>query len=221
MTQGEETELEAIYEFDYSVLNFIQEHLTGPVPDFFFSLWTHLGDGGIFCIAATVLLLCFRKTRRTGFTMAVAILLGTLLCNVIIKPAVARVRPYYNTDYDPLRTAGQIGELIKLPADWSFPSGHTAVTVETAAAVFSRHKKSGIAALAAAALVAFSRLYLYVHYFTDVLCGAIIGADCAVAAYFIVDAAYRAVARRIREKRAPAASGESGDVGGSGTAGDV
>ena len=178
--------MEAIYRIDYAVLLWIQNNIVCPPLDAFFRVVTHLGDGGIFCLLLTAVMLCFRKTRKMGFVMAVSIIIGTLTCNVILKNAVARVRPYNNFSYDPLRTGDMISGLIKLPKDWSFPSGHSTVTAETAVSVFFFRKKWGIFAIFTALLVAFSRLYLYVHYFTDVLCGIAIGVLSAVAAYYIV-----------------------------------
>jgi len=193
--------MDLIYTVDYAVLNWIQEHIVCAPFDLFFKTITHLGDGGIFCICLTVLMLCFKKTRKMGFIMAVAIALGSLSCNVILKPLIARIRPYFNTAWNPVRTAEEISMLVKLPSDYSFPSGHTTVTIETACAIFSCRKKTGVAAIVVAVLVGFSRLYLYVHYFTDVLCGALVGIGAAIAGYYIVKALEPRILKAIEKRK--------------------
>ncbi|MBO4321447.1 MAG: phosphatase PAP2 family protein [Clostridia bacterium] len=200
--------MEVIYRIDYAVLNWIQNNIACAPFDAFFRLITHLGDGGVFCLLLTAVMLCFRKTRKMGFVMAVSILIGTLTCNVILKNAVARVRPYDNYPYDPLRTGDMISKLIKLPKDWSFPSGHSTVAVETAVSVFFFRKKWGVFAIAVALIVAFSRLYLYVHYFTDVLCGIAIGVLSAVAAYYIVKYAEKKIGSAIEKRREEKSAGQ-------------
>lgn len=187
--------LDFIYTVDYAVLNFIQEHLANPFFDFFFSLYTHLGDAGIFMMIAAAVCLCFKKTRKAGVVMAIALMIGTLCTNIVIKPLVGRIRPYDNLAREPLRLAGDL--LIKAPTDPSFPSGHTTAAFETAFAVFLCNKKWGTVSLAAAVLLAYSRLYLYVHYFSDILGGIVIGILAAVAAWFIVRAFWNKLPAKI------------------------
>ena len=175
--------MEAIYSFDYAVLNWLQEH-SNPFFDSFFSLITHLGDAGLFWRAITVVCLCFRRTRKMGLIMGFAIFLGGLFGNIILKPLVARIRPYDNTAWEPLRTAADL--LIKAPDDFSFPSGHTLVSFEASVGIFSCRKKWGVPAIIVAFLVAFSRLYLYVHYVTDVLAGMVMGTAFAIASYYLI-----------------------------------
>ncbi len=188
--------LDFIYTVDYAVLNFIQNHLANPVLDFFFKLYTHLGDGGICMILLALICLCFKKTRKMGCVIAISLMIGTVFTNFLIKPLVGRIRPYDNIDWSPLKSAADL--LIKAPTDPSFPSGHTTACVETAFAIFFCNKKWGTVALVAAALVAFSRMYLYVHYFTDILGGIVIGTCAAIAAYFIVKAIWPKIPAKIR-----------------------
>ncbi|MGN1082348.1 MAG: hypothetical protein ACI4SJ_02290, partial [Candidatus Avispirillum sp.] len=102
---------EVIQNWDVSVLRFIQEHIVCPVLDVFFSLVTHLGDGGIFWICVAVLFLFFKRTRKTGIMMGAALILGLIIGNGILKNVIGRVRPY---DLDgALRTIDQL--LVKAP----------------------------------------------------------------------------------------------------------
>ena len=148
--------------FELGILDFIQQHLRTPALDFFFSSVTHLGDAGICCIVLAVILLLFKKTRKAGVTLAIAMILGALAGNLLLKNLIARTRPY------DLNTAIRL--LIKKSSErYSFPSGHTLVWTETALCIFFYSKKWGIAAFAVALTVAFSRLYLYAHYPSDIV----------------------------------------------------
>ena len=188
--------IESIYQFDYAVLNFIQEHLTNAFGDVFFPIYTQIGGmKGAFCILLGMILIFFPKTRKIGFTVGFALLIGVLVTNVTVKPLVARVRPYLNFEWNPLRTLEGVNELTGVTTnklltaaetDFSFPSGHSTAVMETAWAIFFYNKKWGSVSLAAALLVVYSRLYLYMHYVTDVLGGMLVGTLAAVAGYFIM-----------------------------------
>lgn len=157
----------------------IQENLRADVLTPIVRFITSLGDEGIFWIALTVLLLIFRKTRRAGMCCALALILDLLVVNICLKPLVARTRPY-----DVLQL---IQPLIENPHDFSFPSGHSAVSFAGAWAFFrSTGRKWGVPALVLAALIALSRLYVGVHYPTDVLFGALTGALLGEASLRIV-----------------------------------
>ena len=182
--------LASIQSMDFAVLDWIQENIACKALDYFFSFITHFGDAGIFWILVGVLLLCFKKTRKAGFCVLIAISLGFLVSNLILKPWVARTRPY------DINTA--ITLLISKPSDFSFPSGHTTASFASALAILYHHKKIGIGALVLAILVSLSRLYLYVHFPTDVLVGAIVGTLASIAAWAIVNKAFP----RYMEKRA-------------------
>ena len=179
--------MEAILNFDFSVLDFLYNART-PFFNKFFELVTHLGDGGIFWIAIAVVLLFFKKTRKTGLIMGIALLFGLISCNLILKPGIARIRPYAL-----MAEQGRTIDILlsKYPGDHSFPSGHTVGSFEGAVAIFTQNKKWGAAALVTDVLVAFSRLYLYVHYPTDVIAGIILGTLNAVLALLIVNAIWK------------------------------
>lgn len=160
-------------------LDFLQTIHT-PLLDKILAFITSLGNAGIIWIVLAVVLLILPKTRRTGIIVAAALLMDLILCNLILKNLVARVRPY------DVNTA--IAILIKKPLDFSFPSGHTAASFAAMTALFlAKMKKAWIAALVLAVLIAFSRLYFYVHYPTDVLGGAIVGILSGIIGYAIVE----------------------------------
>lgn len=152
--------------WEFAFLDALQTIHT-PVLDQFFKTVTRLGDGGLFFIILGIALCFFRKTRTCGICMLSGMAMGALITNAGLKPLVARMRPCWMNDTVQL--------LIASPTDYSFPSGHSQVAFVSAAAIYQNHKKWGIAAYILAALIAFSRLYLYVHFPTDVLAGALIG----------------------------------------------
>lgn len=158
--------------YDLPILIWIREHLTCPILDTVMSSITSLGDKGLFWILIALVLLAIPKYRKAGVSMIIAMLIGLLICNVTLKPLFARQRPY---DYL-LEHYGYFPEiLIDLPKDFSFPSGHTAVSIEAAMALLLFNKKLGIPAMILAGIISFSRLYLFVHYPTDVLASVILG----------------------------------------------
>ena len=157
--------------FDLPILEWIQANLQSGFLDKLMPIITAFGNGGIFWIACSVLLMFIPKTRRTGFGMAFALSMGLLVCNMILKPGVARIRPY-----DLQETLGvTIDLLIKRSHDFSFPSGHTIASFEACTVLMLGNKKLGIPATLLAILIAFSRLYLYVHYPTDVITSIVLG----------------------------------------------
>lgn len=150
---------------ELSVLDALQGIRCGFL-DTFFSTITHLGDAGIFWILLTLALLCTRRYRRAGVTMACALVLDLICCNIVLKPLVARVRPF---------DMREVELLVARPRDWSFPSGHAAASFASVGALYASGEKLWRPAAALALLIAFSRLYLYVHYPTDVLAGIVLG----------------------------------------------
>ena len=175
--------LEWITNIDFAILDFIARNISNPVLDLIFRTVTALGNGGIFWIILTVVLLLFKDTRRAGVTMAIALLIDLIICNLTLKPLIARIRPYdINTS---------VSLIISPPTDYSFPSGHTASSFAAALSLFFYNRKYGAAAIALACVIALSRLYLYVHYPTDVLAGAAIGVLCAYAAFYLSKLMYK------------------------------
>lgn len=160
-----------ISSFDHRVLAAINSSMRAPIMDSIMPWITKLGDGGVFWIALALILLIPKKTRRTGAAMAVAMLLGLIIGNGLIKNLVMRTRPFDLAH--PIVSRSNL--LISPPGDYSFPSGHTLASFEAATALFKDHTVYGFLAYVLAILIAFSRLYLQVHYPSDVLGGAILG----------------------------------------------
>lgn len=155
---------------EMKLLYFLQT-LHGPVLDACMIGCSTLGNAGIFWILLTALLLCSSKYRKSALAMAVALLLSVLICNILLKNLVARPRPCW---VDP-----SVALLLPNPRDFSFPSGHTSASFAAAWALWANHRGPGWVALLLAGFIGFSRLYLFVHYPTDVLGGFFIGALCA------------------------------------------
>lgn len=175
--------------FDLPILDWLAENVHCGFLDAVMPWITKLGDGGIFWIAVAVVLIITPKYRKAGLSMGIALLMGLLVCNLTLKPLVARMRPY---DYQAEYFGRSIDLLINTPHDYSFPSGHTIASFEGAVALLLHDKKLGIPAMVIAVLVAFSRLYLYVHYPTDVLASVILGSCFAIIGTLLVKKGFEA-----------------------------
>lgn len=170
--------------FEIPILDWIQNTFACPFLDAVIPPLSSLVDGGIIWIAMALVMLFFRKTRKAGITVGVALILGLLTVNLMMKPMVARIRPY---DFNP-----GVSLLVDALHDYSFPSGHVIASFEASVALLLCRKKAiGIPAMIFAFAVAFSRMYLYVHYPTDVLASILLGTLYAVIAYFIVKYIFR------------------------------
>lgn len=143
---------------------------------------TYIGEFGAGAILCALVLLLIPKTRGAGFAAGAALLLDVLIVNVILKLSVNRARPW--TQFPEIEIFyNQIG--LRVPTDSSFPSGHTAACFAVAVVLLIKYKWKAIPALIIALLVALSRIYLCVHYPSDVLGGILIGSLCGVGGYFI------------------------------------
>ena len=158
--------------FDLPILDWIAANLWCPVLDVAMPIITLLGDAGIFWIVVAVLFMITKKYRKTGIGMMLALMMGLLICNIWLKPTVARIRPY---DFQLEYFLKEIPLLAGGMHDFSFPSGHTIASFEAAVVILLNSRKLGIPAMILAVLIAFSRLYLYLHYPTDVLFSIVLG----------------------------------------------
>jgi len=165
--------------FDLPILDWIQANMQSEFLDTIMPIITMFGDAGIFWIACALVLLLIPKTRKIGLGMGIALILGLLVCNVTLKPLIQRMRPYdyqmsiLGKAWNDFLLAGKL--LVETPHDFSFPSGHTIASFEACTVLMLSNKKLGIPATILAALIAFSRMYLYVHYPTDVIASVILG----------------------------------------------
>lgn len=168
---------------DSAILDAIQEHLGSPFMDSFMVFATHLGDLAVIWFAAAVVLIAQPKRRVYGIGVLLAIVASAVLGALVLKPLFGRVRPFVAYEF--------LGLLIPPPLGSSFPSNHSMVSFAAAAALCCLPDKGRLAtvlkaaAVAAACLIAFSRLYLYVHYPSDILVGAVIGIVVGVSAAVI------------------------------------
>ena len=158
-------------EWEFSILYGLQE-IHNPVLDAIMLFITSLGDSGWFWIAIGVVCMIFKKHRKMGLQVLLSMLCTLIIGNIILKNIFARPRP---CDID-----AAVNLLISRPHGHSFPSGHSINSMVAAVALFLNNKKIGIPALIIATLIGFSRLYLFVHFPTDVVVGFIIAVFVAI-----------------------------------------
>lgn len=168
-----------ILKMDVAILQFIQTVIKNPILDFLMPLITRLGDMGLVWILIVIILIVTKKHRKVGWMVLVTLILGAILVDVIIKPIVARPRPF--TDLKDFIL------LIKQPISYSFPSGHTTSSFGAATTIALNRRRYRVPAYALAALIAFSRMYLYVHYPTDIVVGCLIGVITGVIIKYIME----------------------------------
>lgn len=161
-----------IYSVDFAVLDFIQETMRCQFLDVVMAVFSYMGEAGGIWIISAIIMMCFRKTRATGVMVLCAVAIGFVIGEITLKNIIERPRPFVQNP--------QIIPAIKLPSGYSFPSGHSCSSFAAATVLFARSKKIGISAIIIAFLIAFSRLYNYVHFPSDVISGIILGVICAV-----------------------------------------
>lgn len=169
-------------ELEFGILYGIN-NLHNPVLDKIMVAITNLGDAGLIWIGIAIILLFRKKTRKCGGLMLASMALGLIFGNGILKNLIARERPCWIDSNIPL--------LVPTPHDYSFPSGHTLASFEAAVMIFLHNKKWGVISFVLAILIAFSRMYLFVHFPTDIVCGAALGTLISIFVYDVYEIAKR------------------------------
>ncbi len=152
-------------------------------------IFTYLGEGGAMWILLSIVLVIFAKTRKTGFTMMIAMIVTVIIGNAVLKNCFARFRPAWVD----VEFFNSIKYHIGIPKDYSFPSGHTMNGVTASMCILfcaikeKKHILYGIGAVIVAGIIAFSRMYLFVHWPTDILAGAFVGLVIATITFFVMD----------------------------------
>ncbi len=149
--------------------------------------FSSLGDKGVVWIIAALALIATKKYRKYGICLAVALLLDLLIVDVTLKPLIARARPFVGRDID---------LIVHIPDRFSFPSGHTASSFAAATVLLKADKRFGIIAIILACLIAFSRMYLYMHFPTDILGGIFVGILCGALALVICNCGSKLIDKR-------------------------
>ena len=178
--------MECLFNLDASILLWIQENIRTPWLTVFFKAVTSLGNAGIFWILLSMGLIIYAKTRQTGIRAMTALVISFVINNLFLKNVIARTRPYEVID--------ELKLLIAPQWDYSFPSGHAGSSFAAAMAMFLKlPRRYGIPALIGAALIAVSRLYVGVHYPTDVLVGTLTGILIAILLNILLDKLYKKI----------------------------
>ncbi len=187
----------AIYELFDKIFNVGNN----PIADGIWTFITHLGDDGIFWIALGIILLIPKKTRKWGVCLFMGLAIATVINNLGLKNILERPRPFWATGTTaPDGTAWKaffdwpegmdyvFPELIPMSESWSFPSGHSSTSVGAGFAfMLASKKKYGVPVFIVSILIALSRIYVRIHYPTDVIAGIIIGLVSGVLAYLLVE----------------------------------
>ncbi|MCF2616804.1 phosphatase PAP2 family protein [Oscillibacter valericigenes] len=173
---------------EFAILDWIQAHLRCGFLDAVLPAISRTANHGELWIILAVILLLIRGQRKYGASVACGLILDLVSCNIILKPLIGRIRPF--------AVNGLVELLIAAPTDASFPSGHTAASFAAVFALKTAGSPLWKPALAVALVIAFSRLYLYVHWPSDVLGGALLGAAVGWAGAKIVEKSENIIAKR-------------------------
>lgn len=189
-----------ITNIDFSILYWIQDNLRNSFMDFVMPLFSNLQDGGLIWISIAVVMLFFKRTRYCGIAVLLAMGIDTLITEYGIKNIVCRVRPCNLVD--------DVNMLVKKPTSYSFPSNHSASAFAGAVAVMLTIKKKAwtIPAFVFSGIIAFSRMYVFVHFPSDVFAGILLGSTIAVlVCYLMKKTGFKALLERknIIEKDVP------------------
>ncbi len=175
-----------IINFDVAVYRFF-ESIANPVLDVIMKIITYLGDDGIFWIALSLILLIPKKTRKLGVYVLGGLAITSVINNLGLKELFGRVRPF-NFENWPETYEYIYPNLIDKPGSLSFPSGHASTSIGAALPFLMKaNKKAGIPVFIVAILIGLSRIYVHVHYPTDVFAGMIVGIIAGLLAVLLLD----------------------------------
>ena len=169
-------------DLDLAILYWIRHHMVYSWLTPVMRTASALGRDGTIWLLICLLLLIPRSTRKISIVSVFCLAIATVFNNDVMKPIIARPRPFTYTD---------ITMLIHKTAGWSFPSGHTATSFTVATSLFIGNHKYGIAAYSLAALIAFAQMYLFVHFPSDVIAGMAEGIIIAVIVCKLADYAMK------------------------------
>lgn len=200
--------MEAIYAFDWSVFAWVRDVLWNPVLDVIMKYITLLGEGGIVWILLSVVLICTKRYRKCGITMATALLVMVIFNDGILKNLICRPRPFDLYDSNPELfpmwkdfNDAIFPNIVSRPTSFSFPSGHSSSSFAAMLPLLKEDKRLGIPALILAILIAFSRVYVHVHYATDIIAGALVGLLYGFIAMVIVKKLEPIVKKKLEERK--------------------
>lgn len=162
--------------WEFTILYALQK-LHQPLLDRIMTVVSNLGNAGILWIVLSLVLCCFPKYRKTGIQMLISMGIAFIIGNLFLKNVIARSRPCW------IDTG--VALLIENPKDFSFPSGHSLNGFAASVVLLCEDKKLGIPAVLFASLIAFSRLYHFVHFPTDVAAGILLGTGVALLVHFL------------------------------------
>lgn len=154
--------------FEFRILEGLHNAVDCEITDFLMTGISALGNAGFLWILAAVAMMISKRYRRAGFAVAIGLVIGLAFGNVILKNLIARPRPCWIFEVPEM--------LITVPKDYSFPSGHTLSSFISAFVIFDANRRWGVVAFIVAAVMAFSRMYLFVHFPTDILGGIVLAA---------------------------------------------
>ncbi|KMT22343.1 phosphatase PAP2 family protein [Clostridium cylindrosporum] len=169
--------MDFIQNIDNTILNFIHENFSNSLMDKVMPFISSIANNGMLWIIIAIIFILTSKHRKYGVTLLIALTLSLVIGEVILKPLIGRIRPFNVND---------VLILIPSPSGFSFPSGHSMSSFTAATIIWNFNKRFGVVAFIAASVIAFSRLYLYVHYPTDVIGGAILGIMCGMLSCLII-----------------------------------
>lgn len=201
--------MEAIYAFDWSVFAWVRDTLWNPVLDVVMKYITLLGEGGIVWILLALALICTKRYRKCGITIGVALIVMVIFNDGILKNLICRPRPFNLYDSNPELfpmwkdfNDAIFPNIVSRPSSFSFPSGHSSSSFAAMLPLLKEDKRLGIPALILAILIAFSRVYVHVHYATDIIVGALVGLLYGFIAMVIVKKLEPIVKAKIEERKA-------------------